>query len=198
MGIDEVGRGPLAGPVTVGIFVAEEGMRRELLKDLFHGNLRDSKKLSASARESINRSISLLKKEGRVFCNVAHISNKIIDKKGISFAINSAIKKLTKGPPQYTEGDPWLRLDGGLKGPEKFKNQKTIIKGDEKDVFIACASIVAKVSRDALMARLSKKYLEYGFEKHKGYGTKLHRKMIAKHGISDLHRASFCVNLAQW
>jgi ribonuclease HII len=88
-----------------------------------------------------------------------------------------------------------IRLDGLLKAPPKFKNQKTIIKGDEKDVFIACASIVAKVSRDRLMCQLAKKYPKYSLEIHKGYGTLLHRNLIKKHGLSPLHRKSFCKNL---
>lgn len=88
-----------------------------------------------------------------------------------------------------------IRLDGSLKAPAEYENQKTIIKGDEKDVFIACASIVAKVSRDALMVRLAKKYSKYKFEIHKGYGTLLHRSLIKKHGLSPLHRRSFCGNI---
>ena len=83
-------------------------------------------------------------------------------------------------------------MDGGLKAPIEFKKQKTIIKGDEKEKIIAWASILAKVSRDALMCRLAKKYPKYGFEIHKGYGTLKHRKMIKKYGLSNVHRKSFC------
>ena len=90
-----------------------------------------------------------------------------------------------------------VRLDGLLKAPSEFKNQKTIIKGDEKDVWIACASIVAKVSRDRLMTRLARKYPYYNFEIHKGYGTTLHRKLIQKLGLSNLHRTSFAKNLTK-
>jgi ribonuclease HII len=202
IGIDEAGRGPLAGPVTVGVFGAEAGMSRVLLKSLFQNKLRDSKKLSHKKREEIYEKILVLKKEGNVDFSVTHISNKIIDKKGISFAIKSAIKKnldkvvVSKG---YPCGVCKVVLDGSLKAPEEYKNQKTIIKGDEKDVFIACASIVAKVSRDRLMVKLvkkyPKKYSKYKFEIHKGYGTALHRSLIRKHGLSDLHRKSFCKNI---
>ncbi len=82
-----------------------------------------------------------------------------------------------------------------LKAPIRFKNQKTIIKGDEKERAIAFASIVAKVSRDALMRKFSQKYFQYGFEIHKGYGTKMHREAIQKHGFSVVHRKSFCRNI---
>ena len=93
---------------------------------------------------------------------------------------------MKKGNPSF------IRLDGLLKAPKEFKNQKTIIKGDEKDVFIACASIVAKVSRDNLMCKLALKYPQYNFETHKGYGTLLHRHLIKKLGLSEIHRKSFC------
>jgi ribonuclease HII len=87
-----------------------------------------------------------------------------------------------------------VRLDGGLKAPKNFKKQKTIIKGDEKEKIIAWASITAKVSRDALMRRAAKKYPQYGFEVHKGYGTVKHRQAIKRHGMSLIHRRSFCKN----
>lgn len=195
VGIDEVGRGPLAGPVTVGLFAGERKMEKWLLENVFHGKLRDSKKLKEKERETIAKKLSKLKKEGKVFFAVTHVSNKVIDKKGISFTINYAIKKNFGYIKHSVFNRVDVRLDGGLKAPSEFKNQKTIIKGDEKDVWIACASIVAKVSRDALMCRLAKKYPVYGFEVHKGYGTKKHSELIKKHGISPAHRKSFCKNL---
>jgi len=194
IGIDEVGRGPLAGPVTVGAFTAEKKMKKWLLKNIFDNKLRDSKKLSQKKREEIYKKLLLLKKQGEVFFAVFYASNKMIDKKGISFSIKkgitSCLKKL-QHISNYT-GLPCVYLDGGLKAPAEFKNQKTIIKGDEKDVFIACASIVAKVSRDRLMYRLASKYPHYALEIHKGYGTKLHYSLLKKHGLSPLHRKSFC------
>ncbi len=220
IGVDEAGRGPLAGPVTVGVFVAEQKMQKWLLKNIFENNLRDSKKLSEKKREEIYQKFLALKKENKIDFSVSHISNKIIDKVGISKAVYKGIENLLnqknqKSLASLTEAStrnfsaekyPWIfdllvkgnleiRLDGLLKAPEEFKNQKTIIKGDEKDVFIACASIVAKVSRDKLMCRLAKKYPKYGFEIHKGYGTLTHRRLIQKHGLSSLHRHSFCKNL---
>lgn len=192
MGIDEAGRGPLAGPVSVGIFGAKKSFGRWILKNIFDDKLRDSKKLSPNKREEFYEKFCELKKASRVFFSVSHISNKIIDKIGISKSVQKGINiQCDRIESLQTE----IRLDGLLKAPEKFKNQKTIIKGDEKDVFIACASIVAKVSRDRLMCRLASKYPSYSLEIHKGYGTRLHSKLIKKHGISPLHRKSFCKNL---
>ena len=198
LGIDEAGRGPLAGPVSVGAFGADKKMEKWLLKNIFDNKLRDSKKLSSKKREEIYKKLLKLRSKtprldsGQVFFSVSHISNKIIDKRGISYATNLAIKRALVNTKRSASNNDMVRLDGLLKAPEEFINQKTIIKGDEKDVFIACASIVAKVSRDRLICSLSKKYPQYGFQIHKGYGTALHYKLIKKYGLSDLHRVSFC------
>ncbi|MBP9709227.1 MAG: ribonuclease HII [Oligoflexales bacterium] len=198
IGIDEAGRGPLAGPVTVGIFMAKQKMGAWLLQNIFSNKLRDSKKLSTKKREEIYHKFLELKKENKIDFSVSHISNKVIDKVGISKAVKIGIKKsLQKLQYSSDRKNIVIRLDGLLKAPEEFKNQKTIIKGDEKDVFIACASIVAKVSRDKPMCRLAKKYPKYGFEIHKGYGTLAHRHLIQKHGLSSLHRHSFCRSIAK-
>lgn len=190
IGVDEAGRGPLAGPVSVGIFGAEKGMEKWLLKNIFDNKLRDSKKLSPKKREEIYKKFCELKKVGKVQFSVSHISNKVIDEKGISYAIKFGISKsLKKLNVKHSVFN--IRLDGLLKAPEECKNQKTIIKGDEKDVFIACASIVAKVQRDRLMCHLSSKYPLYELQIHKGYGTRLHYSLLRKHGLSDVHRRSF-------
>ena len=190
IGVDEAGRGPLAGPISVGAFGAEKKMEKWLLKNIFNNKLRDSKKLSPKKREEIYKKFCKLKKENKISFSVSHISNKIIDKRGLTYAINLGIKK-SLNISEFFGSEISVRLDGLLKAPKEFKNQKTIIKGDEKDVFIACASIVAKVSRDRLMCRLAKKFPQYSFEIHKGYGTALHYKLIKKYGISPLHRKSF-------
>ena len=96
------------------------------------------------------------------------------------------MKKLNVNPKQTQ-----IFLDGGLKAPKEFIFQKTIIRGDDKKMVISLASIVAKVSRDALMSRLSKKYPKYGFEFHKGYGTAKHRLAIRQNGLSPVHRKTF-------
>ncbi len=196
IGIDEVGRGPLAGPVSVGAFVADKKGGDWILKNIFENKLRDSKKLSPKKREEIYKKFCVLKKEKKIFFSVVSISNKIIDEQGISKAIQIGIKKSLKKlhhkNNNYNGHHCNLKLDGLLKAPKEFKNQKTIIKGDEKDIFIACASIVAKVSRDNLMCKIALKYPKYNFETHKGYGTLLHRTNIKKYGLSPIHRRTFC------
>lgn len=207
IGVDEAGRGPIAGPVSVGVFGAEEKIGKWILKNLFQNKLRDSKKLSAKKREEIYQKLLILKREGQVFFAVTHVSNQVIDKLGISKAIQIGIEKCLKNlnvenllktrlaVGQVENSKFKIKLDGLLKAPAEYKDQKTIIKGDEKDVFIACASIVAKVSRDRLVCKLAKKHPEYSFEIHKGYGTQAHREAILKIGLSSHHRISYCKNI---
>jgi len=194
VGIDEAGRSPFAGPVTVGAFKAVPRFRSWILKNIFENKLRDSKKLSPELREQIYVQFQNLKKQRRIDFCWAHISNKIIDRIGITRAVQRAIDKCMHvffDDPSVTH----VRLDGLLKAPDIFYNQKTIIKGDETDLFIACASIVAKVRRDRLMIRMSKKFPEYLLESHKGYGTKSHRQKILEFGMSPIHRETYCRKL---
>ncbi len=194
VGVDEVGRGPLAGPVTVGIVVCEEKIYKNLKKNKKLPPLgKDSKKLTEKDREKYSEVLLELKKQGKISFSINHISNNIIDTKGISFAIKKGIKdafKKLKIKLKNTE----VRLDGGLKAPEGFA-QRTIIKGDEKEKIIAWASILAKVSRDELMQKMALKYPEYGLEVHKGYGTAKHIQAIQKYGVSRAHRLSFCKSI---
>ncbi len=190
IGIDEAGRGPLAGPVSVGMFKAPKNLKSKLIK-ILGGQIKDSKQLTPAERHTIYRTLSDLKKEKRVDFTVSHISNKVIDKIGISKTVQKGIDNNLKKIDKNIE----IRLDGLLRAPKEFKNQKTIIKGDEKDVFIACASIVAKVERDKLMIKFSKKYPQYLFDIHKGYGTQKHRNLVKKLGVSPIHRKTFCRNL---
>ena len=190
VGIDEVGRGPLAGPVTVCVVACDSKNYTKLKTDKRLPSIgKDSKKLSKEDREKYNKVLKKLAKDNDISYSINHISNKVIDSKGLSFAIKKAIhlgiKKLRL--PKSSQ----ILLDGGLKAPKEFKNQKTIIKGDEKEKIIAWASILAKVSRDRLITKLSKKYPRYSFHIHKGYGTSYHRKMIKKHGFSPIHRRTF-------
>jgi len=186
VGIDEVGRGPLAGPVAVCAFKMPVN-----LSVIGFGPLKDSKKLTPQKREEISAKLKILKKEGKVDFSVCYESAKNIDRIGISKCIKNCLAKGLKNIKAKPE-ECLVLLDGGLKAPEEFKNQETIIKGDEKERVIAFASIVAKVSRDALMCKLAKKHAGYFFEIHKGYGTSKHCEAIKKNGLSLEHRRSFC------
>ena len=187
VGIDEVGRGPLAGPVAVCAFRMPVNFNAKSF-----GKIKDSKKLNREVRESIFERLKVYRDgTSGIDYSVCLESARRIDKIGLSKAIRNCLEK-SLGRLKVKPRECIVLLDGGLKAPEKYKNQKTIIKGDEKERAIAFASIVAKVSRDGLMCRLAKKYLKYGFEIHKGYGTKKHRAMIKKYGLCKEHRKSFC------
>lgn len=197
VGIDEVGRGPLAGPVTVCAVMCSQELYRKLQRSTSLPPAgKDSKKLSADERERYAAILATHANTGTFAYAVVHISNTIIDTEGISTAIKKAmhrcLKKLGCDPRQSQ-----VLLDGGLKAPQEFKNQKTIIKGDERERIIAWASILAKVSRDTLMRRADKKFPAYGFAAHKGYGTAQHRQVIQQKGLSTFHRKTFCGRIAQ-
>ncbi|KKT29335.1 hypothetical protein A3G55_00070 [Candidatus Giovannonibacteria bacterium RIFCSPLOWO2_12_FULL_44_25] len=190
VGIDEVGRGCLAGPLTVAAVL----MRRAVN---FRG-IRDSKKLSAKQRKVWESKIKAygLRHKALGFA-IASVGSQIIDRIGISasarLAVSRCLRKLTTNY-QLSTINYKILLDGSLYAPRTYLNQKTIIKGDEKIPLIAAASIVAKVYRDRKMTRLHKLFPQYGLAVHKGYGTKLHRQAIKKHGLSSIHRLSFCHN----
>ena len=193
VGVDEVGRGPLAGPVSVGLVsIKIENKKNDIPLELkkFFTEARDSKKLSAKKREEIFTKIKEAKKSGILRYIVRYESPKVVDKKGINFAIRVCIKKCLK-ELKVNPKKTLVLLDGGLRAPSEFIFQKTIIGGDDKKKIISLASIVAKVSRDRLMCRLAKKFPKYGFELHKGYGTMNHLKAIKRYGLSSIHRKSF-------
>lgn len=202
IGIDEVGRGPLAGPVAVGVLKWKVKSEKLKVEEGWFRGLRDSKKLSPKAREAWMVKIEEAQSEGWLEYAVAFVSPSVIDRKGIVHAITTALARALKnleikgGPLFRTASTFDLRLrrvllDGGLRAPAHYTNQQTIIKGDEKELVIALASIVAKVTRDKRMVALAKKFPAYGFEKHKGYGTSAHYEAIKKHGITPHHRKSF-------
>lgn len=198
IGVDEVGRGPLAGPVAVGALCATTRMLKKFRL------IKESKQLSPLQREAWYARILLARGEELHFA-VSFVSAAIIDRKGITFAIRlalarsllkletdvqrTALKNSPKGRPLYEES--MVLLDGGLKAPATYIHQQTIIHGDAQELSIAMASVVAKVLRDRRMVRLHKKYPEYGFAAHKGYGTKAHYRALAKRGLSPVHRRSF-------
>ena len=185
VGIDEVGRGPIAGPVAVGVFIFLD----DSAKRFFYG-VKESKQLNEIEREEWFKKIMEIKKLNLINFFVSFQSEKIIDKIGISFSIKKCIensmKKIIIEPEKLL-----ILLDGGLKAPSKYLYQKTIIKGDEKELVIALASICAKVLRDRKMKKISEKYPKYKFWKNKGYGTKEHYDSIASFNISPVHRKSF-------
>jgi len=122
------------------------------------------------------------------------VSERLIDRNGMGWALRTAVARvLAKLSLPLNETS--ILLDGGLKAPANYINQKTIIRGDEKEWLIALASIIAKVKRDRFLVRLARKYPEYGFERHKGYGTKAHYEAIKRYGLCQIHRKSFLTKL---
>ena len=185
LGVDEAGRGPLAGPVAVGVVAVPEGF--DVARE-FPG-VADSKKLSENKREEIFKMLKTRVAKGDARFTVEFENEKVIDEEGIATAVHRA---LWRGVNSLAPDSSLVHvlLDGSLKAPPEY-SQETIINGDELVPLISLASIVAKVTRDRLMINLAKKYPEYSFEKHKGYGTKLHYEMLKKHGLCDIHRRSF-------
>src|SRR3989344_2589559 len=185
LGVDEAGRGPLAGPVAVGVVMVPEGF--DVLKE-FPG-VKDSKKLSEKKREEIFEMLVAHVARGDARYAVELESEKIIDKEGIATAVRRAV---TRGVNALAPDAALVRvqLDGALKAPPEY-SQETIIDGDELVSLISLASIAAKVTRDRLMIEFAEDYPVYGFEKHKGYGTKAHYAALALHGPCVLHRSSY-------
>jgi len=181
--VDEVGRGPLAGPLAVGAVCIDKKRRRYLR------GVKDSKKLTPLAREVWYAKFRNLEKMGIIRYKVAFVSEAMIDRNGLSSAlmkaVGSCLRRLEVGP------DTKIILDGSLYAPASYTQQKTLVRGDEKRSVIAAASIIAKVLRDRKMKCLGKRFPLYGFEKHKGYGTKAHYLALQIHGPSDFHRRSF-------
>lgn len=190
VGVDEVGRGPLAGPVMVGVALVPVDFDWALLP-----GVTDSKKLSEKKRESIYKNAVALQEEGKLFFVVVGESAATIDKIGIVPAIKKAMARaLSKVMETATLEADSVRvlLDGGLKAPAEFPDQETIIKGDAKESVIGLASIVAKVVRDREMVEIAKGYPGYELAVHKGYGTVVHREAVRRLGVSEIHRKTFC------
>ena len=154
-GVDEAGRGPLAGPVYAAAVI--------LPNDIIIKGINDSKKLSEKKREELFEEIT----EKAIAYNIFSVDEKRIDEINILNATYEA-------------------MNGAVNGPHE-----TVVKGDSKSISIAAASILAKVSRDRFICQMAEKYPEYGFEKHKGYGTKAHNEAILKYGPCPIHRRTF-------
>lgn len=188
VGVDEAGRGPLAGPVSVGAVKVSVNFDWGLIP-----GVNDSKKISEKKRDVIFEIANKLKNKGILDYSVKLVSATSIDRKGIVPAIKRAIEYSFKELNLNSE-DCFVKLDGSLKAPEEFE-QETIIKGDSKELVIGLASILAKVTRDKYMRKIAVDFPEYEFEKHKGYGTKAHREAIKKYGASTEHRNSYLGNI---
>lgn len=189
IGIDEVGRGPVAGPVVVCACAIEVGVNT--LEHYPKGKLLDSKKLTSLNRKTILEKINNLKEEGKIHFGIGYVDNKRIDEIGISPAIKESLKQALEalhraGVPR----DSHVYLDGSLKAPQEYI-QETIIKGDEKVPEISLASIYAKEFRDDLMKELAREFPLYHFENHVGYGTRAHYEALKLYGPTRLHRMTF-------
>lgn len=178
-GVDEAGRGPLAGPVFAAAVILPDGLENI--------GLNDSKKLTEKKRDAL---FDIITEKAVAWC-VASADEKEIDELNILNATFLAMKRAVDGLAVR----PDLALIDGNRRPGTGIREEAIVKGDAKSISIAAASILAKVSRDRYMLELDKKYPEYCFAKHKGYPTALHYEMIKKYGVSPVHRLSFLKTL---
>ena len=217
-GLDEAGRGPLAGPVVAAAVILNlkgksKKEKRQLKSKKFNNltmkqfsnlGIQDSKKLSSVKREELYKTLT---KSDLIEWGIGRVSERVIEKINILEATKLAMKKAIRNlEKKYSHGR--IRISRGKKPSERFSHadflildgnfkinldvpQKSIVKADEKVFSCASASIIAKVTRDRIMQRYHKKYPRYGFSKHKGYPTKYHLKMLKKYGPCKIHRKSF-------
>ncbi len=178
-GVDEAGRGPLAGPVYAAAVILPQGLVIE--------GLNDSKKLSEKKRELLYDKVI----ENAIAWSVGIATEQEIDEVNILQATYLAMRRAVEGLEVKAD---YALIDGNRMPPLSIDGE-TVIKGDALSMSIAAASIIAKVSRDRFMLEIDKEYPEYQFSKHKGYGTALHYEMIEKYGISPVHRRSFLKKL---
>ncbi len=184
IGVDEAGRGPLAGPVAVGMVAVPADMN---VAAEFPG-VADSKQLSEKKREQVFEILETRAAEGGARYRVEYASAADIDAHGIAVVIRACI---ARGLAKYMDlVRPYILLDGGLRAPSEYA-QETIIGGDATVPLISLASVAAKVSRDRQMVALAREHPAYGFERHKGYGTAAHYAALRAHGLSPIHRRTF-------
>lgn len=194
VGLDEAGRGPLAGPV-VAAAVCVAANAKILLK-----GINDSKKLSEKQRENFYK---ILTNHKEIKWGIGTVSEKVIDRVNVLEATKLAMQKsFKKLSPDFllVDGNFIVRQKNRKSIRKKEILEKTFIKGDQKIFSIAAASIIAKVTRDRIMKKYHKKYPKYGFDKHKGYGTVLHMENLKKFGLCKIHRKTFyparCINMS--
>lgn len=173
LGLDEAGRGPMAGPLVVAGVLFPYGYENQVLDD--------SKKLTEKKREALYLQI----KEDAMWYQIIFVDEPTIDRKNIYRATQDAMLEIAKEAPTD------LILSDAMKLPLQSKKVIPIIKGDHKSISIAAASILAKVSRDHYMMKLDQMYPQYGFAKHKGYPTKAHKEALIQYGVLDCHRKSY-------
>ena len=174
-GVDEAGRGPLAGPVCAAAVILPKGLIIE--------GVNDSKKLTEKKREALFDVIC----ESALAYSIAFSDMDEIEEVNILRATMNAMKRAVEGLSVKAD---FAYIDGNTMPPIKIDGE-CIVKGDAKSMSVACASILAKVSRDRLMLKYAEEYPQYGFEKHKGYGTKLHTEALKEFGPCPVHRPSF-------
>lgn len=182
-GVDEVGRGPFAGPVVCAAVILP------LEKTNLIEGIDDSKKLKEGERERLAELI----RERAIAYKICEVDNKTIDRINILQATKLCMKQAVEG--LAVEPDV-VFVDGNFKIDISFP-QQTLIKGDALSYSIGAASILAKVYRDRLMCEFDKIYPQYGFAKHKGYGTKMHRDAIREYGLCEIHRRTFIKNYSE-
>lgn len=212
VGIDEVGRGPIAGPITFCAFIMKSDT--DILKVFDKRILKDSKKLSDIKRREIRTKLNKLKLSGDVDFVIVSTSAKTIDSIGLSKvikkSIESCLSKLLRLNYNLDKSNTKIYLDGGLKIDNEYiikikkkynsdLEYETVIKGDEKIESIACASIMAKITRDNYMIYSANKLYDkdgkfYDWKNNVGYGTSKHYEYLKLHGATDLHRQSFLKN----
>lgn len=175
-GVDEAGRGPLCGPVVAAAVI--------LPKDEYIEGVNDSKKLTEKKREKLYDDIMMKAVAVGIGISDVDVIEKVNILNATKLAMKQAIEKLSI-KPDYVLIDGNQMIDINIKA-------ETVVSGDAKSESIAAASIIAKVTRDRMLIEFDKKYPEYGFAKHKGYGTKSHIEAIQKYGLTDIHRPSFC------
>ena len=179
-GVDEAGRGPLCGPVCAAAVILPLGCEIE--------GLNDSKKLSEKKREAL---FDLIIEKATAY-SIQFADNDEIDRVNI---LNATMDCMTRAVNELNVRPDYVIIDGNKCPKQLDIPSQSVVKGDAKSMSIAAASILAKVSRDRLMYEYDKQYPEYGFAKHKGYGTKAHYDAIFANGISPIHRKSFLKNL---
>lgn len=179
-GVDEAGRGPLAGPVCAAAVILPVDCEIE--------GLNDSKKLSEKKRELL---FDVITEKAVAYC-VAYGTLEEIEKYNILEATYLAMNRAIEGLSQKTD---FALIDGNRIPKGISVPCETVVKGDMKSCSIAAASILAKVTRDRLMIEYAQKYPQYNFQKHKGYGTKEHYEAIKQHGVCEIHRLSFLKNV---